>query len=642
MRVTQFSRADKFRRRHFDAANNLPLDEIVARIKSAAAELNRCTDLELRDRTTSLRELLETSEHVVTTEILVAGFALVNEAARRTLGINYYDVQFLAGIALARGSIAEMQTGEGKTFVAALPAFVQALSGNGVHVITTNDYLAQRDSELLSPVFELLGLSVGLLKDRAQPADKRRAYACDITYGPGYEFGFDYLRDQLALRDTQRKPLGTALRGRLRGESEHTIETIQRGLNFAIIDEIDSVLIDDASSPLVLSDQPNGPAEDAEAHRVARRLLSQLESERHFEVNSYSGNITLTDDGNAFIHCESVDIPFSVLLRPWSQYVLKALSAEHIFYRGVQYVVDDDSIRIVDQSTGRIFSERTWQDGLHQAVQAKESVSITAESQPLARVTKQRFFRLYGQLSGMTGTARESTDEFREFYSLEVRTIPLRNPSQRTLLPTQFFSAASDKWRAIVEEVGRIHETGQPILIGTRTIANSELLAEELRDRGVPFQLLNGTQDEEEAEIIARAGQPGIITIATNMAGRGTDIKVPQESIERGGLHVIASELHESQRIDRQLTGRAARQGDPGSARFYVSLEDDLIRRYGSWLAKSSTRLGNDNGNIAVNMSKQLSKIQQHAESTNFLRRRLLFRRDAHRDSIMTRLHGDS
>jgi len=597
-------------------------------------------DRKLRDAVEWQRELVATGQSATSPDLLVPAFALVNEALRRTLGICYYDVQLLGGLTLARGSVAEMQTGEGKTYVAVLPAFVHALGGSGVHVVTSNDYLADRDFHLLRPAYELLGMSVGLLPPNGALPEKRSAYRCDVTYGPGYEFGFDYLRDQVALRQDEEARLGENLLGRLRKGAGAT-QPIQRGLACAIVDEVDHVLIDDANSPLIISESTAAAAEDAEAHRVARSLISRLRRDQDYQIDASSGLVQLTDQGSQTVHEDGNQIPWKVLLRPWSEYVTQALRVELQFRRDVQYVVQDGQVRVVDESTGRVFSERSWRDGLHQAIEAREGLEVTAEKRPIARITRQRFYRLYKRLCGMTGTAVESEDEFREFYGVDVVPIPLWKPSQRTLVPSRTFADADAKWAAVVEAVGQIHTTGRPVLVGTRTIAASEVLAERLRDCGVPHQLLNGKQDADEAMVIAGAGQPGAVTIATNMAGRGTDIKLAPGVAERGGLHVISTERHASGRIDRQLVGRCARQGDPGTAQFFVSADDELISSFRPWLGRSIRRAAGADGEVETDFEFAFRKTQAQAEKRGRERRRILFQSDQHRDSVMAKFAGE-
>ena len=572
---------------------------------------------------------------------LVDGFALVYEALRRNVGVELYEVQILAALTLAQGCIAEMQTGEGKTFSCAPAAYIRALNGRGVHVVTPNPYLARRDFELLQSTFESLGVTAGLLPEQAAPAEKRRAYLCDITYGTGYEFGFDYLRDQLTKKQVSNRTLGSTLLGHIQSSGDAEQAAIQRGLAFAIVDEIDDVLLDDASSPLVLSGTPAGDAEDGDAHRMARHLITELLPEKHYRVDASSSKISLTRNGIERIHAPDVPVPVEQLRRTWTEYVEQALRAEMLLRRDVHYVVSDETIQIVDASTGRIFTDRTWRDGLHQAIEAKENVHITAEKQSLAQITRQRHFRLYEGLCGMTGTATGCEREFRQVYGLEVVPIPLRVDTERRLLPMRLFANAEAKWQAIAESVEEVHRSGRPILVGTRSIEDSELLALLLDNVRLRFQLLNGRQDEEEADVVGRAGESGAITIATNLAGRGTDIKLGNGVRDRGGLHVVVADCHESVRVDRQLIGRCGRQGDPGSAQSFVSAEDSLIQTHAPWLAKSMQRYANQQGEITTDLTTHIRRIQRSAEQQQYAVRSNLLRRDMSRDSLMSRLGGE-
>jgi preprotein translocase subunit SecA len=434
--------------------------------------------------------------------------------------------------------------------------------------------------------------------------------------------------------------LGDTLRGALRGAKWAGPQTVQRGLSFAIIDEVDNVLIDDAGSPLILSDQVAAAAEDAEAHRAARRAIAQLEAGKHYTIDRARGAVSLTSLGAKKVHDENANIPFAVLSRPWSEYIEQSLRAEWLFRRDVHYVVDDEQVQIVDESTGRIFSERHWRDGLHQAIEAKERVPINAEKQPLAQITRQRFFRLYRGLCGMTGTASTSRREFWQFYQLPVVVIPLRKPCRREIQTARYFADADAKWAAIAEAVQVLNREGRPVLVGTQTIADSERMAGELEARRLQFQLLNGRQDAEEAAIVAQAGQVGAITVATNMAGRGTDIRLAPDVARRGGLHVMAAQRHESQRIDRQLVGRAARQGDPGSAQFFLSADDSLIQRFGPWLVQGMRRNAHKDREIHMDLDSYTRKVQRRAERMGFSRRRQLFRYDKYRDSVMAKVAG--
>jgi preprotein translocase subunit SecA len=500
--------------------------------------------------------------------------------------------------------------------------------------VTPNSYLAERDHDLLFPAFRLLGMDLGLLPEQAAQSDKRRVYACDVTYGTGYEFGFDYLRDQLALQRNARRELGIEIIGHLQGHRDPTSSIAQRGHPCAIIDEIDNVLMDDAGSPLVLSDSSADGALDADVYRVARSVISRLDDHSDFGFDPATGVVRLTRLGLERIYQDDIPIPFDQLQRTWTEYMEQTLRAEFLMHRDVHYIVRDGAIQIVDSSTGRIFSDRTWRDGLHQAVEAKEGLTITAEKQSLAQITRQRYFRRYEKLCGMSGTAIECRDEFRQVYRLEIRSIPLRIPSQRQIWPTRFFDTTTAKRRAIVRSIVEVHATGRPILVGTRSIQDSEHISELLNRTGIDCQLLNGRQDAEEAAIIAQAGRIGMITIATNLAGRGTDIRLEAGVAPLGGLHVIATEYHESTRVDRQLIGRCARHGDPGSGQIFAALDDSLIRAYGPWLRESMSGFADANGELNHDLTNQIKRIQKSAERNQFASRCRLLRHDEARESL--------
>lgn len=616
---------------------------LVRRIRQLESELADSPQTELTNRADELRarRFLRNPDWSAD-EVTAEACALACAAAQRTLGHSLYDVQLLAGLTMSRGAVAEMATGEGKTFAAAIPAFIHSLAGRGVHVHTSNEYLSKRDSQQLGPLFEFLGASSGHIATGQSPAEKAAMYRCDITYGAGAEFGFDYLRDQIAVRQKPLTALGEDFLGILRGRTPLLSGTLQRGLAVSIVDEIDNVLIDDAGSPLLLSDQPEGLATDAEAHLAAKQLAGNLIEGHDYHVDTGLGSITLSDAGKTRVWESTDSAPLKCLLRPWTIYVEQAIRAQTLFHRDVHYVVRDNEIVIVDQSTGRLFEDRTWRDGLHQALEARENLPITGEKHGLARITRQRFFRQYSILCGMTGTATGSEQEFAEFYQLPVTKIPLRKPSQRKRLPSRTFAEADLKWSAIAQQIRQLHESGQPVLAGTRSIARSELLAARLTDLSIPFEILNGKQNADEAAIIGRAGEKGAVTISTNIAGRGTDIRLTPESQQCGGLCVLATEHHDSSRIDRQLIGRAARQGEPGSAMFFLSASDDLLNCHGQWLRKVITSSKSTRGEIAADMSPSVRKVQLQAERTQFLQRRALFLDDARRDIVMSRITGEA
>ncbi len=616
------------------------LAALIPRIRDIASRLTSLSNLQLQTYAVQLRENVESGGDVLSPDVLESGFAFTLEAIRRVSGKTLHDPQLLGGLVLAQGVIAEMATGEGKTLTGAAPAFVHALSGRGVHVMTSNSYLAERDCEELRPVFEMLGMTVAVLPEQAPAEVKRPLYDCDVVYGNGFEFGFDYLRDQIALRQVKASALGVLVRQRLTGGLSPRV-TMQRGLNFAIVDEADHVMLDDAISPLLISEAAPGDAPDAEAHRVALRLANELEPKLDYEFDPSRGLVRLTHQGREKTHSAVDQIPIEVLIRPWALYVEAALKARLLFQRDREYIVHDDEVQIVDGSTGRIMPDRTWSDGLHQAVLAKEGQRITPDTSSLARITRQRFLRLYRTLSGMTGTATGGENEFQSIYRVVVQPIPLRLPTQRNIMVTRFFTTAQAKWNAIAQEVASRHLTGQPILVGTRSIANSERLAALLRERKLPFELLNGRQDKDEAEIVSAAGQLRAITIATHMAGRGTDIKPSPATLAVGGLHVICSEPYDSHRVDRQLIGRGARQGQPGSAQMFVSAEDDLLIEHGPTLSARIIKLAGHDQECRTDLTSALRQLQAETERQASQLRNTLLNQDLRRDTILAKFLGE-
>ncbi len=610
------------------------VDGIIPLIRSLSQKLSDCTADELKSETNSVREEVRRGTLCTAPEVLVAGIALAAEALRRSHGISLYDVQLQAAIHLAHGRIAQMQTGEGKTYVAIVAATHFALAGLGVHVMTPNSYLAERDCESAEAVMAHLGMTVGLTPEQGETEAKRSAYNCDVTYGTGHEFGFDYLRDQLTLRSEAKAPLGSRLLRDLRADGEVPRVTMQRGLVFAVIDEADSVMIDDAASPLVLSMSASGVAPDLEAHQAASQVAEALSEDADFRCDPATGRISLTEAGRNRCYHEEVVVPARVLQRPWTSYIEQALRAKYLFRRDVHYIVTDDEVRIVDQTTGRIFEDRSWQDGLHQAIEVREHLTVTPEKESLAQITRQRFFRRYRNLCGMTGTAIGCEPEFIHVFRCDVAAIPLNRPPQRKILPTRFFTSRNAKLDAIAAETSRRHSTGQPVLIGTQSITDSEEVAARLNQLGLEFELLNGLQTSEEADIVALAGQRSAITISTNLAGRGTDIAISGEVHDLGGLHVIVAECQLSDRMDRQLVGRCARQGQPGSAQTFVSAEDAVIVRFGAWLGDAIRREAGDAEEAQADFSKPLARLQKAAEKQQFLARAELLRQDIARDSL--------
>ncbi|MEZ6126460.1 MAG: hypothetical protein R3C49_25340 [Planctomycetaceae bacterium] len=607
-----------------------PAAELVAHIRDLTTSLQECTAEQLQQEADSLRSELAMGADIRAPEMIVAGAALAAEAMRRAHGVGLYDVQLWAVVSLIRGRICQMQTGEGKTYVAITTAACLALHGKGVHVMTPNSYLAERDSQAAQPVLRQLNMTVGLTAEQAEVGSKTAAYDCDVTYGTGHEFGFDYLRDQLTLRKSTALPPGERLLRDLQTDDPGRRPTMQRGLIYGVVDEADSVLIDDAGSPLVLSLGQQGEAPDAKAHLTAFQMAEVLQPDLHFHTDERTGRLVLTTSGSDRCYADDVLIPTDVLLRPWTVYVEQALRARYLFRPNIHYVVVDGEVRIVDATTGRIFDDRSWQEGLHQAIEAREGLKITPEKEALAQITRQRFFRRYQNLCGMTGTALGCETELQQVYRCAVEVIPLRRPSARTMLPTRFFASRVHKFAAIVEEVIRRHTIGQPVLVGTQSITDSELISRQLQDQGLKFQLLNGLQTAEEAEIIAEAGRRGAVTISTNLAGRGTDIHVDDDALAIGGLHVIVAECQLSGRMDRQLIGRCGRQGNVGSAQIFVSADDTLLTRFGQWLS-SAIRREAVNGETHADFTKALHRIQQTAEHQQFLGRLTLLEQDRKR-----------
>ncbi len=596
-----------------------------------ALELRDEPDARLRELATALRD--EARAGGTRGQHTAEAIALISESTRRSHGIVAYDCQLLAGLTLTEGRLAEMATGEGKTFVALLPAFCFALHGLGAHVATVNSYLTQRDFEFAQPAFERLGFTVGLLPEKQERAKKIAAYACDVTYGVGTEFGFDYLRDQLALRAAGRTE--PQFHEVLLGTSPTRPELVQRGHAFAIVDEADSVLIDEARSPLIISTGMKRPTPHPQVYQLAATITGELVEGDHFTRDPQTQKLTLTPLGERLAHDNLTDDALGALERVWSGYIEAALRARRQLRRDVHYVVRDGEVVIVDEFTGRLCPDRTWRSGLHQAVEALAGVTISAENGSQATITRPAYFQLYRRICGMTGTAFEAATELSESYGLETEVIPLNRQSRRTLSPDRVFTNRAAKLAAVVREIEARHGRGQPVLIGTRTIENSEELAAALEPTGIPFRILNAKQDAEEAQIVEQAGQPGTVTIATNMAGRGAHIPVPEDALRVGGLHVIGFERHESARIDRQLLGRAARQGQAGSAQFFVAIDDDLLVRHAPALATRLTVLDADeNGELPPSTAANFRRVQRKVERADRDQRRQLARYDEWLDDL--------
>ena len=596
---------------------------IVDRIEALRPEMMKLSDEELKGKTKEFKKRLEDGETL--DDLLVDAFAAVREAARRVLGMEHYRVQLIGGIILHQGRIAEMKTGEGKTLVSTLPAYLNALEGKGVHIVTVNDYLAHRDAEWMGKVHEALGLTVGVVLNGSTGDERRAAYACDITYVTNNELGFDYLRDNMVIYKEQ---------------------LVQRDLHYAIIDEVDSVLIDEARTPLIISGQSGKSTKLYEICDILAKSMKRGEASGEFSkmnaimgeeitetgdfiVNEKDKIVNLTADGvkrvEDYFHIENLADPENLEIQ---HNIILALRANYLMFRDQDYVVKDDQVLIVDEFTGRIMPGRRYSDGLHQAIEAKEHVKVKRESKTLANITFQNFFNKYDKKAGMTGTALTEEKEFREIYGMDVIEIPTNRPVIRKDLDDAVYKTKKEKFHAVVEAIKEAHAKGQPVLVGTITIETSEYLSGLLRKQGIPHEVLNAKFHEREAEIVALAGQHGAVTIATNMAGRGTDIKLDDDARAAGGLKIIGTERHEARRIDNQLRGRSGRQGDPGESRFYISLEDDLMRLFGSErLMSVFNALGvPENEQIEHKMlSDAIEKAQKKLESNNFgIRKNLL------------------
>lgn len=582
------------------------MTKTVTKINKLEEQTKLLTDVELCAKTEAFKQRLSNGETL--DDILPEAFAVVREASVRVLNMRHYDVQLIGGLALHKGNIAEMRTGEGKTLVSTLPVYLNALSGNGVHVVTVNDYLAQRDAHEMGQVHQFLGLSVGVNTSGMTSEEKQAAYNCDVTYGTNNEFGFDYLRDNMVLYHEQKT---------------------QRGLAYAIIDEVDSVLIDEARTPLIIS----GRAEKSTSiYKKADTIAKKMVDERDYKYDIKTKNISLTEEGvEKAERYFGINNLYDISNAAINQNISQALKAHIVMKKDQDYVVMSGQVIIIDQFTGRMMEGRRYSDGLHQAIEAKERVAIQDETMTLATVTFQNYFRMYKKLAGMTGTARTEAKEFREIYNIDVITIPTNLPVKREDKVDVIFKTNKEKYEAIVGRIKTAYGKGQPVLLGTANIETSELLSSMLRKSQIPHYVLNAKQHEKEAEIIAQAGQKGSVTIATNMAGRGTDIKLGDGVVDLGGLMVIGTERHESRRIDNQLRGRSGRQGDPGLSVFYLSLEDDLMKRFGKDNLRSvMERLGVPEGEAIESkmVSKSIETAQRRVEGNNFDARKWVLKFD--------------
>jgi preprotein translocase subunit SecA len=591
-------------------------------------------DSEFRKAGLSLSEGLRRGRFAALT--VAQAFALVREAATRTLGQRHFDVQLIGGRVLLDGMVAEMATGEGKTLTATLAACTAALAGIPVHIVTVNDYLAARDAQWMGPIYDALGLSVATIVHGMDADARRAAYAADVTYCTNKEIAFDYLKDRIVLgREANRLQLQVE---RLYEERPRLKQLLLRGLHYAIVDEADSVLIDEAKTPLIISGAGGAETSEQETYQSALALAKEMEFGRDFVIEGRERVIRLLPAGLDRLAERAKAFGGVWVRRQWREELARqALSASHLFLKDKQYLVKDGKVQIIDEYTGRVMPDRSWEHGLHQMVEAKEGCVVTQRIDPLARISYQRFFRRYLRLAGMTGTAHEVAGELWSVYRLATVTVPTNRPLQRRGLPTRVYHSGDDKWRAIVGSIQEQQNGGRPVLIGTRSVAASEHLSRLLNTRGLDHQVLNARQDRQEAEIIARAGEQCRITVATNMAGRGTDIRLPQSSRNLGGLHVIATELHEARRIDRQLFGRCGRQGDPGSYQAIISLEDELVRIYAHrWWQKLSALLpGLGDGANDWARAVTLAWAQRAAERLHYRMRRQLLKMDEQRDAAL-------
>ncbi|EST90582.1 preprotein translocase subunit SecA [Vagococcus lutrae] len=583
------------------------LEKIADQIESYATAMEQLTDDQLKDKTNEFKERYQKGETL--DELLPEAFATVREAARRVLGLYPYRVQMMGGVVLHDGNISEMKTGEGKTLTATMPVYLNAISGEGVHVVTVNEYLATRDASEMGELYNFLGLSVGLNLNSRSTDEKRAAYACDITYSTNNELGFDYLRDNMVVYKEQ---------------------MVQRPLNFAVVDEVDSILIDEARTPLIIS----GQAEKSTAlYNRADSFIKRLTEEEDYKIDVQSKTIALTEQGiSKAEETFGLENLYDVDNTALTHHLDNALRANYIMLRDIDYVVQEGKVMIVDQFTGRIMDGRRYSDGLHQAIEAKEGVEIEDETKTMANITFQNYFRMYKKLAGMTGTAKTEEEEFREIYNMEVIQIPTNRPIQRDDRPDLLYPTMESKFKAVVADIKERHRKGQPVLVGTVAVETSEYLSQLLNKEKIPHEVLNAKNHFKEAEIILNAGQKGAVTIATNMAGRGTDIKLGFGVVELGGLAVIGTERHESRRIDNQLRGRSGRQGDPGVTQFYLSLEDDLMRRFGSDRVKALLEKMKVEEEDAVIQSKMLSKqvegAQRRVEGNNYDTRKNILQYD--------------
>jgi len=615
---------------------------VLEQIAELEPALKQETDRELKKRSLSLKYRAKAGEALA--KLVPEGYALVREAAVRTIGQRHYDVQMIGGIALFHGCITEMETGEGKTLTATLPLYIHALVGKGAHLATVNDYLADRDANFMRPIYEMLGLSVGVILTPQKSAERRPAYACDITYGTAKEFGFDFLRDRLLLRRmgvTQAGIFGEIMASRMEPGGE---QPVQRGAHYVLVDEADSILIDEARTPLIIGSLGDKSIEKITAtYQWAAAVVPQFAVDEHYEYDHDDKKVELTGAGRQQVRLlPKPELLSTVGLIDLYQYVERAIKVDRDFHLDRQYVIKDGELVIVDENTGRLAEGRKWRDGIHQAIEAKERIEVTVPTGQAARITVQDLFLRYKHLAGMTGTAVPAAREFRKVYKKVVIPVPTNRPAKRTRLPDRVFGTADEKWLAIVEEARELYQQGRPVLIGTRSIDKSVILSQLLTQAGIEHKVLNAHEIAAEAEIVARAGQPAKVTVSTNMAGRGTDIKLGPGVADAGGLHVICTELHDAQRIDRQLMGRCGRQGDPGTVRQYMSLDDDVLRTgFGPETAEKMIAVGKTNNSSAQGYLNLLKRAQRKVERRHLRDRMTLLHHEKERKKMQAEMGQD-
>ncbi|QDV24444.1 preprotein translocase subunit SecA [Aureliella helgolandensis] len=606
-------------------------------------QTRRFNNEELRKASLSLRFRAMSGEPLL--KLMPEAFALVREAGRRALNMRHFDVQIVGGAALCDGCITEMQTGEGKTLTATLPLYLHSLANKGAHLATVNDYLAERDAQWMEPIYQLLGLTVGVVLTDSTPDQRRKAYGSDVTYGTAKEFGFDFLRDRLLLRAQGRMQSDFLGEGSSERWSSGGDEPVQRTMHFALVDEADSILIDEARTPLIIGSLGDESREMVIAtFRWAAEQAERFEREEHYTLENETRKVELTGRGRSLVRAlPREDIMRVVPLVDLYDYIERAIKVHGEFIRDRQYVVRDDEIVIVDEFTGRLAEGRKWRDGIHQAIEAKEKIEVSVPTGQAARITVQDLFQRYRHLAGMTGTASTSSPELAKIYKTPVVIVPTNRPPRRVRLPDRVFGTMEQKFEAIIEEIKQYHEQQRPVLIGTRSIDKSMILSKMLENSGIKHDVLNANQVEREAEIVAEAGKKGRVTVATNMAGRGTDVKLDQEVRDIGGMHVICTELHDAARIDRQLIGRCGRQGDPGSYRQYMSLDDDILRGgYGNRRAEQLAETGRARNGPFHRMATLVRRAQRRVERKHFRDRMMLLHHERERTKLQREIGQDT